>query len=67
VRGFDHGEAVFHGVRHGLLAVHVFAGGAGVFEDAAVVVVHSGDDDGVDVFAVEDGAIVASDGDRWDS
>ena len=60
MRGFDHGEPVFDGVRHGLLAVHVFAGGAGVFEDAAVVVVHGGDDDGIDVFAVEDGAVVAS-------
>jgi hypothetical protein len=59
VRGFDHGESVFDGVRHGLLAVNVFAGGAGVFENAAVVVVHGGDQDGVNIFAIEDGAIVA--------
>ena len=63
MRGFDHGESVFDGVRHGLLAVDVFAGGAGVFEDVAMLVVHGGDEDGVDVFAIEDGAIVAGGGD----
>ena len=62
MRGFDHGEAFFHGVRHGLFAVDVFAGGAGVFKNVAVLVVHHGDDDGVDIFAVENGAIVASGG-----
>ena len=59
MRGFDHGESVFDGVRHGLLAVDVFAGGAGVFEDVAMLVVHGGDEDGVDIFAIENGAIVA--------
>ena len=62
LRGLHHGESFFHGVRHGLLAVNVFAGGAGVFENLAVLVVHHGDDDGVDIFAVEDGAIVAGGG-----
>ena len=58
MRGFDHGESVFDGVRHGLLAVNVFAGGAGIFEDVAVLVVGGGDEDSVDVFTIEDGAIV---------
>ena len=59
LRGFDHGESVFDEMRHRLLAVDVFAGSAGVFEDVAVLVIHSGDEDGVDVFAVENGAVVA--------
>src|ERR1035438_4103670 len=63
LRGLDHGESVFDEVRHGLLAIDVFAGGAGVFEDAAVVVVHGGDEDGVDILAIEDGAVVAGGGD----
>ena len=63
VRGFDHGESVFDKVRHGLLAVNVFTGGAGVFEDVTVLVVHGSDEDGVDIFTIEDGAIVASGGD----
>ena len=37
----------------------VFAGGDGVFEDAAVIVVHGGDDDSVDIFAIENAAVVA--------
>ena len=64
VRGLDHGESVFDGVRHGLLAVDVFAGGAGIFEDVAVLVVHGGDQDGVDILAIENGAIVAG---GWDA
>ena len=63
VRGLHHGESVFDGVRHGLLAVDVFAGGAGIFEDVAMLVVHGGDEDGVDILAIEDGAIVAGGGD----
>jgi hypothetical protein len=63
LRGFDHGESVFDSVRHGLLAVDVFAGGAGVFKNAAMVVVHGGDEDRVDVLAIENGAIVAGGGD----
>ena len=62
MRGLDHGKTVLHGVRHGLFAVNVFAGGAGVFKNVAVLVVHHGDDDGVDIFAVEDRAIVAGGG-----
>ena len=63
VGGFDHGESIFDGVRHWLLAIDVFAGGAGVFEDVAMLVVHGGDEDGVDVFTIEDGTIVAR---GWD-
>jgi hypothetical protein len=48
---------------HGLFAVDVFAGGAGVFENVAMLVVHGGDENGVDVFAIENGAIVATGGD----
>ena len=59
VRGFDHGESVFDGVRHGLLAINIFAGGDSVFEDVAMLVVHGGDEDRVDVFAIENAAIVA--------
>ena len=64
VRGFDHGESVFDGVRHGLLAIDVFAGGAGIFKDVAMLVVHGGDENGVNVFAIENGAIVAG---GWDA
>src|SRR5206468_519562 len=63
VRGLDHGESVFDGVRQGLLAIDVFAGGAGIFENVAMLVVHGGDEDGVNVFAIENGAIVAGGGD----
>ena len=63
VGGFEHGEPVFDGVRHRLLAVDVFAGGAGVLKNVTMLVVHGGDEDGVDVFAVENGAIVAGRGD----
>ena len=48
---------------HGLLAVNVFAGGTGIFENSAMVVVGDGDDDGVDIFAVENLAVVAGAGD----
>src|ERR1700722_2504700 len=48
-------------MRHGLFAVDVFAGGAGVFEDVAMLVVGDGDNNGIDVFAIEDGAIFAGD------
>ena len=59
VRGFHHGESVFHGVRHRLLAVNVFAGGACVFENVTVLVVHGGNQDRVNVLAVENLAVVA--------
>ena len=56
----DHGEAIFHGVRHRLFAVDVFAGGAGIHHDAAMLMVHHGYDHRVYIFAVEDFLIVAS-------
>ncbi len=63
VRRFHHGESVFDGMRHRFLAVDVFAGGAGVFEDLAVIVIHGGDQDGIDILAIKDRAIVACRGD----
>ena len=58
-RGVDHAAAFEHGQRQWLLAVDVFAGLAGVDGGQRVPVVGRGDGDGVDVFAVEDAAVVA--------
>ncbi len=64
VRGLHHGETIFYRMRHGLFAVDVFAGGDGVFEDVPMLVIHGRDQDGVDIFAIEDRAIVAG---RWNA
>ena len=53
-----HGEAFLDRVRHGLFAIDVLAGGAGVFHDLRVPVVRRGDDHEVHVLAVENGAVV---------
>ena len=55
---FGEGFAFFNGVGDGLLEVDVFARGEGVDGHFDVMVVGSGDEDGVDVFVVEDGAVV---------
>src|SRR5207245_7590282 len=65
LRGLDHGESVFGGMRHRLLAIDVFAGGTGILKDLEMVVIHGGDQDGVDVLAVENRTIVAGGGDAW--
>jgi len=52
-------------MRHRLLAIDVFAGGTGILKDLEMVVIHGGDQDGVDVFAVENRTIVAGGGDAW--
>src|SRR6266581_2783339 len=62
VRGFHHGESVFDGVRHGLLAVTVFAGGASIFENVPVLVIHGGDENRINILAIEDRAVVAGGG-----
>ena len=62
----DHLEALGDGVRHGLFAVDVFAGVAGIDDDALVPVVGNGGDDAVDIFAVEQFLIVARGGQDWD-
>ncbi len=59
LRGGDHGEAVVNRVGERLLAIDVFARGAGVHHDPAMLVVGDGDDDGVHVFAIEDLFVVA--------
>src|SRR5438045_6757502 len=59
VRGVDHRESVFDGVRHRLLAIHIFAGRDRVFEVVAMLVVHGGDQDRVNIVAVENAAVVA--------
>src|SRR5581483_2333903 len=51
--------SIFYGVRHGFLAVNVFAGGAGVLEDVPVLVVHGSNQDRVNILPVKNPAIVA--------
>ena len=46
-------------MRHGLLAIDIFAGRDSVFEDVAMLVVHGGDQDRVNILAVENAAVVA--------
>ena len=58
-RGGDDFGAVGVDVDHGLFEVDVFAGAHGVDGGLFVPVVGGGDDDGVDVFAGEDLAVVA--------
>ena len=62
LHSFDHGDAVGHGVGHGFFAVDIFAGGDCVEGYAAMEMVAGGDDDGVDVFAIEERAVVAGGG-----
>lgn len=50
-------------VRHGLLAVDVFAGVDAIENDAAMLEVGDCNDDGVNVFAIEQLAVVAGSGD----
>ncbi len=59
LRGVDHGKSVGDIVRHGLLAIDVFAGVAGVDYDAPVPVIRHRGDDAVDVFAIEQFLVVA--------
>ena len=60
--GLHHGEPVGNVVRHGFFAVDVFAGGEAVEHDAAVLEVGDRNDDGVDIFAIEERAVVARGG-----
>src|SRR5260370_6509661 len=39
LRGFDHGESVFYGVRHWLFAIDVFACSSGIYENFAMLMV----------------------------
>ncbi len=55
----DDFEPVFDLLDHGLLAVDILAGVHGVDGDLGMPVVGSADDDGVDVLALEDLAVVA--------
>jgi len=58
VRG-HHGEAVGGIVRHGFFAVDIFAGGERVHNHLLMPVVGHGDEDGVDVFRVEQFLVAA--------
>ena len=58
--GGDDARAFLQRPRHGLFDVDVFAGREGVKDDLLVPVVRRGDDDGVNVFVIEYGAIVAN-------
>jgi len=50
----NYGRAVVDMLHHGLFAIDVFAGIHGRNRDFAVPVIGGADDDGVDIFAVED-------------
>ena len=51
-------EAFLNFVRHRLFAIDILAGGAGVFHDLRVPVVHGRHNDKIDVLAVENSAVV---------
>ena len=51
--GGHHGQAVCRVVRHGLLAIDILAGGECVHDDLLMPVIGNRDDDGVDIFGVE--------------
>src|SRR6266700_5352640 len=53
LRGGNHGYAVGSGVRHGLLAVDVFAGAHGVNDNLAVPMIGDGGDEAVNFFVSE--------------
>ena len=56
---FDHGESILHGMGHRFFAINVLAGGAGIGNHFAMLVVCCRDNDRVDVLAVEDFSMVA--------
>ena len=51
--GGHHGQAVCRVVRHGLLAIDILAGSECVHDDLLMPVIGNRDDDGVDIFGVE--------------
>ncbi len=53
MRRLHHVEALFGGMRHGLLAVDILAGIAGIHDHAFVPVVGHGRHDAIDILAVE--------------
>ncbi len=55
----NHGEAVLHGMRHRLFAVHVLARGARIHHNAAMLVVGDGHNHRVHIFAIENLVIIA--------
>ena len=58
VLGLDHGGPFAGVVREGLFDVDILAGGAGVDRNGRVPVIGSGDEDRVDIAAVQDGAVI---------
>ena len=65
VRGIDHGETIIDGVRHWLLTIDIFAGGTRVHENPPMLVVGYGNNDCVNIFAIENFFVVARRRDAW--
>ncbi len=57
--GLDHFEAFGWGVRHWLLAIHIFAGVTAIDDDLFVPEIRDGGEDAINTFAVKEVAVVA--------
>src|SRR5581483_2400521 len=64
LRSCHDGEAILDSVRHRLLAIHVLAGRAGILYYLAVLMIRNGDDDRVNILAVQNLLVVAGGGDN---